>query len=49
LSVSDVTTVGHVTIYRHKRLSPQKGTKGTKERKQKPVWKNKIHFVPFCG
>jgi hypothetical protein len=35
LSVTVVTTVRHVTIYGHQKLSPQKGTKGTERSKNK--------------
>jgi hypothetical protein len=52
LSVSEVTTVGHVTIYRHKKLSPQKAQKKVRQQVSSISKISKIdfvRFVPFCG
>jgi hypothetical protein len=49
LSVSEVTTVGHVTIYRHKKLSPQKAQKKVRQQVSSISKIDFVRFVPFCG
>jgi hypothetical protein len=49
LSVSEMTTVGHVTIYRHKKLSPQKAQKKVRQQVSSISKIDFVRFVPFCG